>query len=119
MAVNLTMVAIMLQFLSQDAPLSAILGLEEPRQADHPDDVVHTKVRLVNPCTGQVHVFDFTRQREVVAHKPMHTHARLQVKLECAAEVRMLNPGGRDPGADIKERNPPGSRSQSCSANEA
>ena len=100
--------AVMLQIFSQDAPLSAILGLEEPRQADHPDDVVHTKVRLVNPCTGQVHVLDFTRQREVVAHKPVHTHARLQVKLECAAKVWMANPGGRDPGSAINKRNPPG-----------
>lgn len=38
----------------------------------------------------------------------MYTRAHLQVKLEGAAEIRGANPGRRDPGADIKKRNPPG-----------
>src|SRR6185369_3786278 len=49
-----------------------------------------------------------TSQCEVVSHKPVQTHARLQVKLECAAEVRMTDTGCRDSSPGIQKRNPAG-----------
>ena len=55
---------------------------------------------------------DLTRQRHVIAKKPVHTGRGLQIELESAANIGRANPHGRYSRAQVKKRNQSSPRSE-------